>query len=91
MIDVQTSVCNTILKSVDWPTEWTKCLIIALSKKCNLQMYQNYRTISLNRQPCEVILKVILKQTPATSGKDHCRRASWLKSRMEQIFNANPK
>ena len=44
-----------------------------------------------------VIVEDHLKQTPTTSGKDHCRRASWFHSRTEhcrtdiQLQVANPK
>ena len=40
-------ICNKIWQTGEWPTPWTQSLIITLPKKGNLQLYQNYRTISL--------------------------------------------
>ena len=47
MIDVLTEICNRIWRTGEWPTSLTQSLIITLSKKGNLQLSQNYRTISL--------------------------------------------
>ena len=47
MIDVLTEICNRIWRAGEWPTPWTQSLIITLPKKGNLQLCQNYRTISL--------------------------------------------
>ena len=75
MIDILTSICNKIWKTGEWPTTWTQSLVITLPKKGNLQLCQNYRTIShVEDHP---------KQTPATSRRDHCRRASRFQSRKE--------
>ena len=51
MTDVLTKFCNKIWKTEEWPTPWTQSLIITLSKKGNLQLCQNYRTISLISHP----------------------------------------
>ena len=44
-------ICNMIWQTGDWPTSWTQFLIITLPKKGNLQLCQNYRTISLISHP----------------------------------------
>ena len=84
MIYILTSICNMIWKTGEWPTTWTQPLLC-----------QNYRTISLINRPSKVMLKIILnqvayetytllpKQTPATSRRDHCRRADRFQSQME--------
>ena len=41
MIDVLTKICNKIEKAREWPTPWTRSLIITLSTKGNLQLCQN--------------------------------------------------
>ena len=61
MIDILTSVCNKIWK-IEWPTTWTQSLVITLPKKDNLQLCQNYRTISLISQPSKVMVKIILNR-----------------------------
>ena len=60
MIDVLTEICNRIWRTGEWPTPWTQSLIITLPKKGNLQLCQNYRTISLISHSSKVMLKVIL-------------------------------
>ena len=62
MIDILTSVCNKIWKTGEWPTTWTQSLVITLPKKGNLQLCQNYRTISLIGRPSKVMLKIILNR-----------------------------
>ena len=62
MIDVLTQICNRIWRTVEWPTPWTQSLIITLPKKDNLQLCQNYRTISLISHSSKVMLKVILNR-----------------------------
>ena len=47
IIDVLTEICNRIWRKGECPTPWTQSLIITLPKKGNLQLCQNYRTISL--------------------------------------------
>ena len=48
MIDILTLICNKISKTGKWPTTRTQTLVITLPKKCNLQLCQKYRTISLS-------------------------------------------
>ena len=62
MIDILTPICNKIWKTGKWPTTWTQLLVITLPKKGNLQLCQNYRTISLIIHPSNVMLKVILNR-----------------------------
>ena len=47
MIDVLTEICNRIWGTGEWPTPWIRSLNITLPKKGNLQLCQNYKTISL--------------------------------------------
>ena len=62
MIDVLTMICNKIKKTGEWPTPCTQSLIITVLKKGNLQLCQNYRTISFFSHPSKVMLKVILNR-----------------------------
>ena len=62
MIDILTTICNKIWKTGEWPTTWTQSLVITLPKKGNLQLCQNYRTISLISHPSKVMLKIILNR-----------------------------
>ena len=60
MIDVLTEICNRIWSTGDWPTPWTQSLMITLPKKGNLQLCQNYKTISLISHSSKVMLKSFL-------------------------------
>ena len=62
MIDVLTEICNRIWRTGEWPTPWTQSLIMTLPKKGNLQLCQNYRTISLISHSSKAMLKVILNR-----------------------------
>ena len=62
MINVLTEICNKIWRIGEWSTPWTQSLIITLPKKDNLQLCQNYRTISLISHWSKVMLKVILNR-----------------------------
>ena len=64
MIDILTSICNKIWK-IEWPTTWTQSLVITLPKNGNLQLCQNYRTVSLISHPSKVMLKIIRLQPQA--------------------------
>ena len=90
MIDVLTEICNRIWRTGEWPTPWTQLLIITLPKKGNLQLCQNYRTISLISHSSKVMLKVILNRLKPQAEEIIAEeqagfRAS--KSTTEQIFN----
>ena len=89
MIDILTSICNKILKTGEWPTTWTQSLVITLSKKGNLHLCQNYRTISLIIHPSTVMLKIILNrhqpQAKIIAEKQASFRAG--RSTTEQICN----
>ena len=62
MIDVLTEICNRIWRTGEWPTPWTQLLIITLPKKGNLQLCQNYRTISLISHSSKFILNRLKPQ-----------------------------
>ena len=56
------TICTKIWQTGEWPTPWTRSLVITLPKKGNLQQCQNYRTISLISQPSKVVLKIFLNR-----------------------------
>ena len=62
IIDILTAICNKIWKTGEWPTTWAQFLVITFPKKGNLQLCQNYRTISLISHPSKVMLKVTLNR-----------------------------
>ena len=83
-------ICNKIWQTGKWPTSWTQSLIITLPKKGNLQLCQNYRTISLISHASKVMLKVILKRLkPHTEEIITEEQAGFRSGRSttEQIFN----
>ena len=60
--DALTEMCNRIWRTGEWPTPWTQSLIITLPKKGNLQLCQNYISISFISHSSKVMLKVILNR-----------------------------
>ena len=90
MIDVLTEICNRIWRTGEWPTPWTQSLIITLPKKGNLQLCQNYRTISLISHSSKVMLKVILNRLKPQAGEIIAEEQAGFRagrSTTEQIFN----
>ena len=55
-------ICNMIWETGEWPTPWTMSMIITLPRKGNLQICNNYCTISLISHPSKVILKALLNR-----------------------------
>ena len=90
MITVLTAVCNKIWQTGEWPTTWTQSLIITLPKKGNLQLCQNYRTISLICHASKVMLRILLNRLKPQSEKIIAEEQAGFRpgrSTTEQIFN----
>ena len=90
MIDVLTEICNRIWRTEEWPIPWTQSLIITLPKKGNLQLCQNYRTISLISHSRKVMLKVILNRLKPQAEEIIAEEQAGFRagrSTTEQIFN----
>ena len=90
MIDILTAICNKVWKTGEWPTTWTQSRVITLPKKGNLQLCQNYRTISLISHPSKVMLKIILNRLqPQAEGITAEEQAGFRagRSTTEQLFN----
>ena len=90
MIGILTAICNKIWKTGEWPTTWTQSLVITLPKKCNLQLYHNYRTISLVNHPSKVMLKIILNRLQSQAEEIVAEEQAGFRagrSTTEQIFN----
>ena len=90
MIDILTAICNKIWKTGEWPTTWTQSLVITFPKKGNLQLCQNYRTISLISHPSKVMLKIILNRLQPHAEEIIAEEQAGFRagrSTTEQIFN----
>ena len=90
MIDDLKEICNRIWRTGAWPTPWTQSLIITLPKKGNLQLFQNYRTISLISHSSKVMLKVILNRLKPKAEEIIAEDQAGFRdgrSTTEQIFN----
>ena len=90
MIDVLTKICNKIWQTGEWPTPWTQSLVITLPKKGNLQLCQNYRTISLISHPSKIMLKILLNRLKPQAEKIIAEEQAGFRpgrSTTEQIFN----
>ena len=81
-----TSICNKIWKTGEWPTTWTQ----SLPKKGNLELCQNYRTISLISHLSKVRLKIILNRLQPQAEEIIAEEQASLRavrSNKEQLFN----
>ena len=90
MINMLHVICNKIWETGEWPTPWTQSLVITLPKKGNLQLCQNYRTISLISHPSKVMLRVILNRLKPEAEKIIAKEQAGFRpgrSTAEQIFN----
>ena len=90
MIDILTPICNKIWKTEKWPTTWIQFLVTTPPKKGNLQMCQNYRTISLIIHPSNVMLNVILNRLQLQANEIIAEEQAGFnagRSTKEQIFN----
>lgn len=89
-ITMLTQICNKIWQTGEWPTSWTKSLVIVLPKKGNLQQCQNYRTISLISHPSKVMLRIILNRLKPQAEEIIAEEQAGFRagrSTTEQIFN----
>ena len=90
MISALLIICNKIWQTGEWATPWTQSLIIILPKKCNLQLCQNYRTISLISHPSKGMLKILLNRLKLQAEKIIAEEQAGFRpgrSTTEQIFN----
>ena len=83
-------ICNKIWQTGEWPTPWTQSLIITLPKKDNLQLCQNYPTISLISHPSKFMLRILLNRLKPQAEEVIKEEQAGFKagrSTTEQIFN----
>ena len=89
MIDILITIYNKIWKTGEWPTTWTQSLVIILTKEGNLQLCQNYRTVSLISHPSKV-MKIILNRLQPQAEEIIAEEQAGFRagrSTTEQIFN----
>ena len=90
MIDALHIICSKIWQTGKWPTQWTQSLIITLPKKGNVQMCQNYHTISLISHPSKVMLKILLNRLQPQAEEIIAEEQAGFRmgrSTTEQMFN----
>ena len=89
MVNALLIICNNIWGTGEWPTPWTHSLVITHPKNGNLQLCQNYRTISLISHLSKVMLKIILNRPKPEAEIIAEEQAGFRpgRSTTEQIFN----
>ncbi|XP_037776987.1 uncharacterized protein LOC119573958 [Penaeus monodon] len=55
-------LCNRILQTGKWPTQWTQSILIPIPKKEMSKKCSEHRTISLISHPSKVLLTIILNR-----------------------------
>ena len=58
-VKVLHSICQQIWKTQQWPQDWKRSVIIAISKKGNVKECSNYCTIALISHASKVMLKIL--------------------------------
>ena len=53
------SICQQILKTLQWPQDWKRSVMIPIPKKSNAKECSNYRTITLISHTSKVMLKIL--------------------------------
>ena len=56
------ALCNRILKSGVWPSQWTESILIPIPKKANSKKCNEFRTISLISHASKILLKIIQRR-----------------------------
>ena len=58
-VKVLHSLCQQILKILQWPQDWKRSIFIPVPKKGNAKVCSNYRTITLFSHASKVMLKIL--------------------------------
>ena len=53
------SICQQIWKTLQWPQDWKRSVMIPIPKKSNAKECSNYRTIALISHTSKVMLKIL--------------------------------
>ena len=57
-VKVLHSVCQKILKTLQWPQDWKRSIFIPIPKKGNTKECSDYSTIALTSHASKVMLKI---------------------------------
>ena len=68
MTDVLIKICNKVWRTGEWQTSY-QSVTVTHPEKGNLQLRQNYRTISRISHPSKVMLNIILNRLKPQAGK----------------------
>ena len=58
-VKVLHSICQQIWKTLQWPQDWKRSVLIPIPKKSNAKECSNYRTIALISHTSKVMLKIL--------------------------------
>ncbi|GFS26060.1 retrovirus-related Pol polyprotein from type-2 retrotransposable element R2DM [Elysia marginata] len=81
---------HKIWKTGEWPEEWKRAAFIILTKKGDLQLCSNHRTISLICHPSKIMLKIIMKRLENILETEVSKTQTGLRKRRgtrDHIFN----
>ena len=89
-VKIMHKICNIIWKSKKWPGSWKKLVMIALYKKGDSAVCENYRTLSLISHASKVLLNIIVKRIEQSYETElNINQAGFRRgvSTRDQIFN----
>ena len=90
VVEVLHAICNKIWETGKWPSTLKKSIVITIPKKGNLQLCNNYRTISLISHGSKVMLKITLNRLKPQAENIIAEEQAGFRhgrSTIEQIFN----
>ncbi len=89
-VSLMHKLCVKIWETAEWPVDWCRAIFVPLPKKGDLQLCENYRTISLICHASKIMLKIILcRMTKKLKEEISASQAGYMKHRgtRDHIYN----
>ena len=90
LLKILCQLCNQILKTGKWPTDWRKSLFITLPKVTGTAECDEHRSISLISHTSKSLLRVLLKRSEQTAEEQFSEHQAGFRRGVgtrDQIFN----
>ena len=90
MIKVLCKLCNKIVETGEWPTDWMRSIFIPLAKIPGTMECQEFRTIALISHASKILLRILLRRTQQTAEEQFADVQMGFRRKVgtrDQIFN----
>jgi hypothetical protein len=88
--DVLCKLCNKILKTGEWPSDWMRSVFIPIPKVAGTTDCAEHRTIALISHTSKILLRVLLQRTQNTAEEQFAEEQMGFRKKVgtrDQIFN----